>query len=36
VVYAVNRAGARRVSERELAAMAGNIIESRTAARREA
>jgi proteasome beta subunit len=36
VVYAVNRAGARRVSERELAAMAGNIIESRAAARREA
>ncbi|GAB14160.1 20S proteasome beta subunit [Arthrobacter globiformis NBRC 12137] len=36
VVYAVNRAGARRVSERELATMAGNIIESRAAARREA
>jgi proteasome beta subunit len=36
VVYAVNRAGARRVSERDLAAIAGNIIESRAAARREA
>jgi proteasome beta subunit len=36
VVYTVNRAGARRVSERELAAVAGTIIESRAAARREA
>ena len=36
VVYTVNRAGARRVADRELAAIAGTIIESRAAARREA
>ncbi|WP_426995807.1 proteasome subunit beta [Pseudarthrobacter sp. N5] len=36
VVYTVNRAGARRVPERDLAVIAGNIIESRTTARREA
>jgi len=36
VVYRVNRAGARRVPEQELAAIAGNIIEARAAARREA
>jgi proteasome beta subunit len=36
VVYTVNRAGARRVSERELAAIAGTIVESRTVAGREA
>jgi proteasome beta subunit len=36
VVYTDNRAGARRVAERELAAVAGTIIESRAAARREA
>jgi proteasome beta subunit len=36
VVFTVNRAGARRVADRELAAVAGTIIESRAAARREA
>jgi proteasome beta subunit len=36
VVYTVNRAGARRVSERELAAIAGAIVESRAVAGREA
>jgi proteasome beta subunit len=36
VVYTVNRAGARRVSERELAAIAGTIVESRAVAGREA
>ncbi|MBT2531319.1 proteasome subunit beta [Arthrobacter sp. ISL-48] len=36
VVYTVNRAGARRVPETELAAVAGNIIEARSSARREA
>ena len=36
VVYRVNRAGARRIPEQDLAAIAGNIIESRAAARREA
>ncbi|MEZ2391574.1 proteasome subunit beta [bacterium RCC_150] len=36
VIYTVNRAGARRVSERELAAIAGSIIESRQVAGREA
>lgn len=36
VVYTVNRAGARRVPERELAAIAGSIVESRAVAGREA
>ncbi|MDN4646053.1 proteasome subunit beta [Arthrobacter sp. PsM3] len=36
VVYIVNRTGAFRVPERELAAMAGTIIESRAVAQREA
>jgi proteasome beta subunit len=36
VVYTVNRSGARRVPEAELAAVAGRIIEVRTAERREA
>jgi len=36
VVYVVNRTGAVRVPERELAAMAGAIIESRAVAQREA
>ncbi|HSL37956.1 MAG TPA: proteasome subunit beta [Arthrobacter sp.] len=36
VVYVVNRTGAFRVPERELAAMAGAIIESRAVAQREA
>lgn len=36
VVYLVNRTGAFRVPERELAAVAGTIIEARAAARREA
>lgn len=36
VVYTVNRAGARRVSERELGGIAGSIIESRAVAGREA
>ena len=36
VVYIVNRTGAVRVPERELAAVAGTIIESRAAAQREA
>ena len=36
VVYTVNRTGAFRVPERELAAMAGTIIESRAVAQREA
>ena len=36
VIYTVNRAGARRVSERELAAIAGTIVESRAVAGREA
>ncbi|BCW67135.1 proteasome subunit beta [Arthrobacter sp. NicSoilB4] len=36
VVYIVNRTGAYRVPERELAAMAGTIIESRAVAQREA
>ena len=36
VVYTVNRAGAFRVPDRELAAMAGAIIESRAVAQREA
>ncbi|MBT8162869.1 MULTISPECIES: proteasome subunit beta [Arthrobacter] len=36
VVYTVNRAGARRISERELAAVAGSIVESRAVAGREA
>ncbi|MBB6403059.1 proteasome subunit beta [Arthrobacter sp. AZCC_0090] len=36
VVYTVNRAGARRVSERELATIAGSIIEARAVAGREA
>jgi proteasome beta subunit len=36
VVYTVNRSGARRVADRELADIAGTIIESRAAARREA
>ncbi|MDQ0678360.1 proteasome beta subunit [Arthrobacter pascens] len=36
VVYTVNRTGARRVPESELATVAGNIIEARSSARREA
>jgi len=36
VVYTVSRAGARRVPERDLASVAGTILEARTAARREA
>ncbi len=36
VVFTVNRDGARRIPEPELAAVAGNIIEARTAERREA
>jgi proteasome beta subunit len=36
VVYTVNRAGAVRVPDRELAAVANNVIESRAAAHREA
>jgi proteasome beta subunit len=36
VVYTVNRGGARRVQESELAAVAGTIIEARSSARREA
>ncbi|GAC1514206.1 MAG: proteasome subunit beta [Pseudarthrobacter sp.] len=36
VVYAVNRDGARRIPESELAAVAGSIIETRSAERREA
>ncbi|MEO5780307.1 MAG: proteasome subunit beta [Arthrobacter oryzae] len=36
VVYIVNRAGAFRVPERDLAAVAGAVIESRAAAQREA
>lgn len=36
VVYTVGRTGARRVPDRDLAAVAGTIIESRTVARREA
>ncbi len=36
VVYIVNRAGAFRVPEHDLAAVAGNVIESRAAAQREA
>ncbi|WP_427007586.1 proteasome subunit beta [Pseudarthrobacter sp. H2] len=36
VVYVVNRAGAARVPERDLAAVAGTIIESRAVAQREA
>lgn len=36
VVYAVNRAGARRIPERELASIAGSIVESRAIAGREA
>ena len=36
VVYAVNRDGARRIPESELAAVAGSIIEARSAERREA
>ncbi|UZX03451.1 proteasome subunit beta [Arthrobacter sp. CDRTa11] len=36
IVYTVNRSGARRVPESELATVAGNIIEARTSARREA
>nr|WP_211881073.1 proteasome subunit beta [Pseudarthrobacter albicanus] len=36
VVYVVNRAGAVRVPERDLAAVAGTIIESRAVAQREA
>lgn len=36
VVYTVNRTGVRRIPERELAAIAGNIVESRAIAGREA
>jgi proteasome beta subunit len=36
VVYTVSRAGAARVPERQLAGVAGAIIESRAAAQREA
>jgi len=36
VVYAVNRDGARRIPESELAAVAGSIIQARSAERREA
>jgi len=36
VVYTVGRTGARRIPEHDLAAVAGTIIEARTAARREA
>lgn len=36
VVYTVGRTGARRIPEHDLAAVAGAIIEARTAARREA
>jgi proteasome beta subunit len=36
VVYTVNRAGARRVPETELAAVSGRIIDARSAERREA
>ncbi|GAP54697.1 proteasome subunit beta [Arthrobacter sp. 92] len=36
VIYTVDRAGARRIPEGDLAAAAGTVIEARTAARREA
>ena len=36
VVYVVNRSGALRVPDRDLAAVAGAVIESRAVARREA
>jgi proteasome beta subunit len=36
VVYTVNRDGARRIPESELGAVAGRIIEARSAERREA
>jgi len=36
VVYTVNRDGARRIPESELAGVAGRIIEARSAERREA